>query len=297
MPWQQKTTIIVILTASFLGFGCSSTKTDTTQAASNKSDSEAVQSAQHVYYKSDDALQKIKAERKEKAEIAREREIARLNKAKQLKEKASLANLCNAAQFDKDAPVVCRDIIHGDIRGPYLSLLGGINDNPFFISRYEARKGDYLFYCQDTGNCEMPKGSLLLPINDISINDVHDYAAWLSARTGYTYRLPSLAEWTYAAKADGSKQPTVKNCQVYAGTILQYGIKLENINFQRVRTSNAWGIANYLGNVQELVTEGDTYVAVGGHLDDPFEECEISTKRGVETRLDERTGFRLVRER
>ena len=39
------------------------------------------------------------------------------------------------------------------------------------------------------------------PVVCISFNDAHAYARWLSLRTGAAYRLPSGAEWEYAARA------------------------------------------------------------------------------------------------
>ena len=42
------------------------------------------------------------------------------------------------------------------------------------------------------------------PVGCVSWDDATAYAAWLSKKTGHTYRLPSASEWEYAASAGGS---------------------------------------------------------------------------------------------
>ena len=39
------------------------------------------------------------------------------------------------------------------------------------------------------------------PVTCVSFNDAEAYAKWLSAETGFRYRLPSASEWEYAARA------------------------------------------------------------------------------------------------
>jgi formylglycine-generating enzyme required for sulfatase activity/predicted Ser/Thr protein kinase len=48
------------------------------------------------------------------------------------------------------------------------------------------------------------------PVSCVSFKDASDYAAWLSRRTGASYRLPSASEWEYLARA-GSSTPAWTN--------------------------------------------------------------------------------------
>ena len=45
------------------------------------------------------------------------------------------------------------------------------------------------------------------PVLNVSWQEAKDYAAWLSEQTGQRYRLPSEAEWRYAASSAGKPEP------------------------------------------------------------------------------------------
>lgn len=138
----------------------------------------------------------------------------------------------------------------------------------FAIGKYEVTFDEW-YQCVNAGGCEQrPKdegwGGGRRPVIGVSWNDVQQYVQWLSQKTGQEYRLPSEAEWEYAARA---------------GTATTYpwgddiGRNRANCNlcgsrWDRKQTApvgsfkpNALGLHDMIGNVWEWVDDcwNDTY--------------------------------------
>ncbi len=195
----------------------------------------------------------------------------------------------------------CYDLI-GKRKGPEMVVVpaGGAVDTEFAIGKYEVTVADYNLFCSETGSCE-PRSAKerRLPITGITLADAERYAAWLSARASSStestivYRLPTVAEWEYAALAGGAQPEKKFNCRVTSGADIIAGHSLVDARSGR---PNGWGLTNYVGNAQEWVRAGAAVVARGGAFEDPLAKCEPSISRSHSGGADEVTGFRLVRE-
>jgi formylglycine-generating enzyme required for sulfatase activity len=163
--------------------------------------------------------------------------------------------------------------------------LRSVTIKAFAIGKSEVSVGEYE-RCVEAGECRPPEwrepGSQFnvetgtstyyrslgpnlsgkdFPIVGVSYDDAVSYAAWLSRTTGQPYRLPSEAEWEYAARADtrsaywwgddakpaGKVMASCRGC----GSTWDAQSNAPVVSFE----PNPWGLHNVHGNVWEWTAD------------------------------------------
>jgi formylglycine-generating enzyme required for sulfatase activity len=112
------------------------------------------------------------------------------------------------------------------------------------------------------------------PAVGMAFHAAEQFCNWLSKKTGKKYRLPTEAEWEYAARASATAEPT--NLEDFAwfkpnaqGTTHEVGKK----------KPNAWGLYDMLGNAAEWCASLDEQqVTRGGSYQDTSAEVNFSKR-------------------
>jgi len=115
-------------------------------------------------------------------------------------------------------------------------------------------------FLADWVNDRPVKGQEKLPVRYVNLDDAKAFAAWRSKRDSVTYRLPTEAEWEFAAR-NGPKEnlyPWGDKFQAKCATI--DGTKTEPISVGSNTCPDQWGIHDLIGNVWEWTsTEVSVY--------------------------------------
>ncbi len=146
----------------------------------------------------------------------------------------------------------------------------GVTLQAFKMQAHEVTWDQYQL-CVDAGGCSSPWGGDRgwgegdRPVIEVTWDDIQKYIEWLNTQGVGTFRLPSEAEWEYAARAGeatnyhwGNSASTSKaNYEKAHGKTMPV----------KSYAPNAWGLYDMHGNVSERVQDcwNDTYEGAPGN--------------------------------
>ena len=184
----------------------------------------------------------------------------------------------------------------------------------FSLNRTEVTQGEWEAVMGN--NPSSYEDCSICPVESVSWTDVQAFLDTLNRLSGYTYHLPSEAQWEYAARAGDTTL-------IYAGSNFLDSVgwfenPTGNPAFVASRNPNAWGLFDMSGNVAELCADyfyphydgapGDDSPWIdaqnptdlrplrGGSFLDSEGSCRISARTGVNKDIaDKFIGFRLAR--
>jgi formylglycine-generating enzyme required for sulfatase activity len=134
----------------------------------------------------------------------------------------------------------------------------------FEIGRFEVTNAQYKTFAEATGRSSAEwrqyykPGKENFPVLNVSWADAQAYCAWLQAETGRSYRLPTEAEWEYAARAG------TQNAFIHGNKLSHREAHFDNKDgpgrIGRFKP-NRFGLYDTLGNVWEWCADwyGEDY--------------------------------------
>ncbi|MBO7412014.1 MAG: SUMF1/EgtB/PvdO family nonheme iron enzyme, partial [Ottowia sp.] len=185
---------------------------------------------------------------------------------------------------------------------------------PFYLGKYEVTQAQWEVVMGD--NPSVFRGANL-PVSTVSWVDAQMFVEKLNAKEGHNrYRLPTEAEWEYAARAGST---TVYSFGDDAAQLGDYAWYADNAGGEPhpvgQKQPNAWGLFDMHGNVYEWVQDyygkygagavtdprgpagvGELSVRRGGSWNDPVEYCRTAFRSNKKPGLhfDSEDGLRLA---
>lgn len=178
---------------------------------------------------------------------------------------------------------------------------------PFYLGKYEVTQREWLEVMGGENPSYFSKvaNHLDLPVEQVSWYECRDFLIKLNERKdGYTYRLPSEAEWEYACRAGKTG--------AYAGELndlVRYMSNSQNVTSPVCQGNpNGWGLYHMHGNVSEwcqdwyhatyegIPTDGSAWelppspdqyrVLRGGSYGSPATSCRSASRVGNPTKYN-----------
>ena len=122
----------------------------------------------------------------------------------------------------------------------------------FWLGKYEVTQAEWqaVMGTNPSGNSDCCGQC---PVEQVSWNDTQEFIGRLNGRAGGNrYRLPTEAEWEYAARAGttGDRYGNLDAIAWYGGNNSEFGT-----NPVGQKAPNAWGLHDMIGNVWEWVED------------------------------------------
>ena len=131
----------------------------------------------------------------------------------------------------------------------------------FALGRYEVTRREYRAFAEATGADDSWRDPGFAqgdrhPVVNVSWRDAQAYVQWLSRETGERYRLPSEAEWEYAARGGTTTHrhwgdSSSSQCGYANGTVASCDDGAARTAPVGSYAPNAFGLSDVLGNVWE----------------------------------------------
>ncbi len=150
--------------------------------------------------------------------------------------------------------------------------------NSFAMGKYEVTFEQYDQFATFTGTSKPSDsgwGRGGLPVTNVSWQDATAYAQWLSEQTGQRYRLPTEAEWEYAARAGtttpfSTGQTIIPDQANYDASTSYNGSQLGSRSTQSTPVGsynpNPWRLYDMHGNQAEWTCSTFSILYMGGEL-------------------------------
>ena len=201
----------------------------------------------------------------------------------------------------------------------------------FYLGKCVVTFEEYDCFCEEA-KCEKPKdqwGRGQHPVINVSWDDAQAYCHWLSAKTGSKFRLPTEAEWEYAAREGGKKvrfgngkdlaNPAEVNFNANKEYKQPYSVigefRFKTVPVGSLKSPNGLGLHDMSGNVLEwcedcyhdsytdapnvgnawLSPERTARVLRGGKWASHPPTCRVTYRQGdMPTLRNSRIGFRVA---